>query len=172
MGDGESALSWAHPAASGQRMDLVGSVGGWSVLGWLAAPGIGQARWDATAAVLDIQSELDLAYECGVHTEGMMPGLRNAEVVVHAYRLLRRPHDREPYFQAVLYVDGRWIGMERLKEMGVDEDTGVDDDSLCVYASQELTEVFDLNRYRMEGLTSRLVAGEEQYMSDHLRSRL
>lgn len=166
MGDGESALGWAHPAASGGRMDLVGSVGGWSVLRWLAAPGIGQAQWDATAAVLDIQSELDLAYACGVHTEGIMPGLRNAEVVVHAYRLLRRPHDRAPYFQAVLYVDGRWIGMERLEEMGVDED------NLGLYVSQELTEVIDLSRYRMEGLTSRLVAGEEQYMSDLLRSWL
>ncbi|MCX4682355.1 hypothetical protein OG413_45050 [Streptomyces sp. NBC_01433] len=139
---------------------------------WLAAPGIGLARWDATAAVLDIQSELDLAYVCGVHTEGMMSGLRSAEVVVHAYQLLRRPHDREPYFQAVLYVDGQWIGMERLEELGVDEDTGVDEDNLCLYVSQELTKVIDLSRHRMEGLTSRLVAGEEQYMSDYLRGRL
>ncbi|MFF8617180.1 hypothetical protein [Streptomyces sp. NPDC015350] len=107
-----------------------------------------------------------------MQTEGMMPGLRNAKVVVHAYRLLRRPHDREPYFQAVFYVDGRWIGMERLEEMGIDKDTGVDEDNLCLYVSQELTEVIDLSRYRMEGLTSRLVTGEEQYMSDHLRNWL
>ncbi|MFE2852712.1 hypothetical protein ACFXJO_16475 [Streptomyces lavendulae] len=101
-----------------------------------------------------------------------MPGLRSAEVVVHAYRLLRRPHDREPYFQAVLYADGRWIGMERLEEMGVDEDTGVDEDNLCLYVSQELTEVIDPRRHRMAGLLSRLGAGEEHYMSDHLRAWL